>query len=69
MWTESEIQNFKKIFLDETHCYGHQDVAEKVFDETYEKVRNLDFSEFQNKEEAIGKMLETLEMPAEFAEY
>ena len=30
MWTESEIQNFKNIFLDElTLCYGHQDEAEQ----------------------------------------
>ena len=62
MWTESEIQNFKNIFLDETRCYGHQDVAEKVFDESFEKVRNLDF---QDKEEAIDKLFEILETPAE----
>ena len=67
MWSESEIQNCKKIFLDETHCYGQNDVAEKVFDEMIEKTRNLDFSEFQDKEEAIVKLFETLEIPAEFA--
>ena len=60
MWTESEIQNFKSIFLDETRCYGHQDVAEKVFDESFEKMMNLDF-----QEKAIDKLFETLETPAE----
>ena len=62
MWTESEIQNFKNIFLDETSGYGHQDEAEKFFDESFEKVRNLDF---QDKEEAIDKLFEILETPAE----
>ena len=62
MWTESEIQNFKNIFLDETRGYGHQDEAEKRFDETFEKVRNLDF---QDKEKAIHKLSEILETPAE----
>ena len=66
MWTESEIQNFKNIFLDETLCYGHQDEAEKVFDESFEKVRNLDF---QDKEELIDKLFETLETPAEFVAF
>ena len=66
MWTESEIQNFKTIFLDETLCYGHQDEAEKVFDESFEKVRNLDF---QDKEELIDKLFETLETPAELVAF
>ena len=69
MWSESEIQNCKKIFLDETHCYGQNDEAEKVFDEMIEKSRNFDFSEFQDKEEAIYKLFETLEIPAEFAAF
>ena len=62
MWTKSEIQNFKNILLDETRGYCHQDEAEKVFDESFEKVRNLDF---QDKEEAIDKLFEILETPAE----
>ena len=66
MWSKSEIQNCKKLFLDETHCYG-QDVAEKAFDEMIEKTRNFDFSEFQDKEEAIVKLFEILEIPAEIA--
>ena len=69
MWTESEIQNFKNIFLDETRCYGHQDVAEKVFDETFERMGNLDFPKFQLKEEVIDKLFETLEMPTEFVAF
>ena len=64
MWSESEIQNFKKIFLDEVSCYGHDDEAEKVFDKTLERVRNLDFSEFQDKE-AIEKLFETVVISAE----
>ena len=61
MWTESEIQNFKNIFVDETRGYCHQDEAEKVFDELSEKVRNLDFQD----KEAIDKLFEILEAPAE----
>ena len=61
MWTESEIQNCKKIFLEEVGC---NDKAEKVFDETFERVRNLDFSEFHDREDMIDKMSEILEMPA-----
>ena len=62
MWTEIEIQNFKNILIDETRGYCHQDEAKKVFDEMFEKVRNLDF---QDKEEAIDKLFEILEAPAE----
>ena len=72
MLSESEIHNCKKIFLDETHCYGQNCQnyeAEKVFDEMIEKSRNFDFSEFQDKEEAIDKWFETVEMPAEFASF
>ena len=65
MWTEGEIQNFKKIFLDETRCYGHQDVAKKVFDESFGRVRNIDFSQFQDKEEVFVKVAEALEILAE----
>ena len=65
MWTESEIQNFKSIFLDETRCYDRNE-AEKVFDESFERVRNLDF---QDKESVIDKLCETLETPAEFVAF
>ena len=68
MWSESEIQNFKNIFLDETLCYD-QNEAEKVLDESFERVRNLDFSKFQDKEEVIDKVFETLEMPTEFVAF
>ena len=49
MWSESEIHNFKKIFLDELGCYFQNNEAEKVFDETFEKARNLDFSEVHDE--------------------
>ena len=80
MLSESEIQNCKKIFLDETHCYDEAekvfvdkthcyDEAEKVFVEVIEKSRNFDFSEYQDKEEAIDKLFEKGEMPAEFVAF
>ena len=60
MWSESEINNFKKIFLDELGCYSQNIEAEKVFDETFEKARNLDFSEVHD---------EKLEMHPDLAAY
>ena len=69
MWSESEIYNFKKIFLDEMCCYSQNNEAEKVFDETFEKARNLDFSEVHDQKEAIDQMCEKLEMPPELAAY
>ena len=73
MWSESEIHNFKKIFLDEARRYCQNNEAEKVFDEMFEKVldemcemfekaRSLDFSELHDEKEAIDKMSEKLEM-------
>ena len=62
MWPESEIQNCKKIFLDEMRRYSQNNEAEKVFDEMFEKARNLDFSELHDEKEVIDKMSEKLEI-------
>ena len=63
MWTESEIQNLKTIFLDEMSCY---DQAEKVFDEWFEKLGKIVFS---GNEELIRKLFETIKMPDEFLQF
>ena len=68
MSTESEIQNFKNILIDETRGYAPPDVVEKVFEqtfETFEKVRNLGFQD----KEACDKLLEIIETPAEVVEF
>ena len=64
MWSESEIQIFKKIFLDEMCCYSQNNKAEKEFDKMFEKLRNLDFSELHD-EEVIDKIFEKFEIPPE----
>ena len=69
MWSESEIKNFKKIFLDETHCYSGNNKAEKAFDESFGEMKNLDFSELHDEKEVIDKMFEVLEMPPKLAAY
>ena len=45
MFTESETQNYKKIFLEEVACYCQNGIAEKTFDEMIEKIRSKDLSE------------------------
>ena len=48
MWTESEIQNFKKNFLDEMNIKADDEnfiEVEKIIDKEFEKARNMDFSE------------------------
>ena len=69
MFSESEIDNFKKNFLDELGCYNE---AEKVFDEMAEKAKNLYFSvmalispEMQDFSEASALIWEKLEIPPE----
>ena len=75
MWTESEIKNCKKIFLDEIRrCSQNNkaemlEKAEKVFDEMIEKARNLDFSEIHDEKEVIEKMSEKLETPPELTAF
>ena len=68
MGTESEIQNFKKILIDETRGYALPDVVEKVFDETFEMFEKVRNHGFQDKEEAVDKFLEML-APAEVVEF
>ena len=69
MLSESEIHNFKKIFLDEMGCYSRNNEAEKAFDESFEKVRNLDFSEVHDEKEAIDQFCEKFEIRPELAAY
>ena len=69
MLSESGIHNFKKIFLDELGCYSQNNKAEKVFDERFEKARNLDFSEVHDEKEAIDQICEKLEIRPELAAY
>ena len=64
MWYESEIQNFKNIFLEEMSCYD-QDLAEKVFDEWFEKVSKIAFSGI----EGFVELIKAVKMPAEFVQY
>ena len=76
MLTESEIQNCKKNFLDEIqNCktiflgefrhYSQNDKAEKVFDEQFEKIRSLDFSELHD----VDSIFEKFEMSPELASF
>ena len=58
MSAESIIQNCKKIFVDEMSSFCQNDEAEKAFDEFFEKLRNLDFSEVQDEKEAIDNLSE-----------
>ena len=62
MWTESEIQNCKKIFVDELGCYSQKDKAEKMLDELFEKVRSQDFYD-------LDSICEKLEMEPELAAF
>ena len=49
-------------------CYSQNNKAEKEFDEVYEKLRNLDFSEL-HVEEVIDQMFEKFEIPPEEVAY
>ena len=62
MLTESEIQNCKKIFVDEIGCYSQKDKAEKMLDEMFEKVRSQGFYDF-------GSICEKLEMSPELTAF
>ena len=58
MWPESEIQNCKNIFLDETLCFCQNDEAEKAFNETLEKIKNIFvFSELHEKRDEVYEKL------------
>ena len=69
MWSESKIQNFKKIILDELGCFFQNNKAEKAFDEAFEKARNLDFSGVHDDKEAIDHICEKFEISPELAAY
>ena len=59
----------KIFFLDEARCYCQNDEAENFFDESFEKLRNLDFSGLHYKKEAFDQMCEELEIPPKLAAY
>ena len=63
MFTESEIQNFKKIFLDEICCTSGKAEAEKIFDEKFEKTRSI------NQHDDLDSICEKLEMKPELKAY
>ena len=69
MWSESEIHNFKKNFLDELGCYSQNNEAEKEFDEMFEKARHLDLSEVHDEKEALDQIFEKLKIRPELASY
>ena len=55
--------------LDELSCCSQNNEAEKVFDETFEKARNLDFSEVYDEKEAIDQICEKLEIRPDLVAY
>ena len=55
--------------LDELSCCSQNNEAEKVFDETFEKARNLDFSEVHDEKEAIDQICEKLEIRPDLVAY
>ena len=55
MWSESEFENLKKIFLEEVGCSSLNKEEEKEFYKMFETARNLDFFEVHDEKEAIVK--------------
>ena len=69
MWSESEIQNLKKIALDEVGRFLQNNEAEKAFDEAIEKARNLDFSGLHYDKESFDYICEKCEICPDMAAY
>ena len=69
MWSESEIQNLKKIALDEVGRFLQNNEAEKAFDEAIEKARNLDFSGLHYDKESFDYICEKSEICPDMAAY
>ena len=69
MWSESEIQNFKKIVSDQLGHFFQNNKAEKTFEKGIEKARNLDFSGVHDDKEAIDHICEKCERSPELGAY
>ena len=69
MWSESEIQNFKKIVSDQLGHFFRINEAEKAFEKGIEKARNLDFSGVHDNKEAIDHICEKCEISPELGAY